>query len=328
MKRIGLMGHSRGGDAVTSFLDYNRMRRATGRRYPIRGAISLAPVDYERKAPYGTPYLSILPTCDGDVSNLQGARFYERSQYVEPGDPFPRIQMSVLGGNHNYFNTVWFADNDDSNQADNGCQYRTAPTSGSAATPAATRTTSNDSYKIDNTDKLNPRVNTRISGDPALMGDQEKIGLATMSAFFRRYVGGEGAFEPYMTGELSRTDDHRQLPDSACPTSAKGTGSPATSGSRRATSRPGRARRRDPPETENPHGSALGTKLNASGFANPYLDNGGRHSQAGTTASGLDWCNPEPNQFAPSQLESRATRWLRRRAAACGERSRWPERHP
>ena len=29
--RIGLMGHSRGGDAVTSFIDYNRTRPAPGR---------------------------------------------------------------------------------------------------------------------------------------------------------------------------------------------------------------------------------------------------------------------------------------------------------
>ena len=59
--RIGLMGHSRGGDAITSFLDYNRMRPEPGRRYPIRGAISLAPVDYERRAPYGSPYMTVLP---------------------------------------------------------------------------------------------------------------------------------------------------------------------------------------------------------------------------------------------------------------------------
>ena len=102
------MGHSRGGDAVTSFIDWNRERPAPGRRYPLRGVISLAPVDYERRAPYGMPYLTILPYCDGDVSNLQGARFFERSQYIAPGDPFPRIQMSLLGGNHNWFNTVWF----------------------------------------------------------------------------------------------------------------------------------------------------------------------------------------------------------------------------
>ncbi len=303
MQRIGLMGHSRGGDGISSFLDYNRMR-SDGTRYPIRGAISLAPVDYERKAPYGTPYLSILPTCDGDVSNLQGSRFYERSQYANPGDPFPRIQMSVLGGNHNWFNSVWFADNDDSNQADNGCQYTNGTNSRLSGDASGDQDNSNNSYKIDNSDKLNPLVNTRISGDPALMGDQEKIGLATMSAFFRRYVGGEGAFEPYMTGELSLTGDHRQLPDSACPTST--TGMRMDCDERLLTSYfAAPAERVDVirPETDNPLGlSALGTKLTSSGFANPYIDAGGVTPKPATTASGLDWCNPEPLHFAPSQL--------------------------
>lgn len=50
MTRIGLMGHSRGGDAVTSFIDYNR-QRTDGPRYSLRGVIALAPVDYERKGP-------------------------------------------------------------------------------------------------------------------------------------------------------------------------------------------------------------------------------------------------------------------------------------
>ena len=74
---------------------------------------------------------------------------------------------------------------------------------------------------INNSDKTNPLVNTRISGDPALMGDQEKLGLATMSAFFRRYVGGEGAMEPYLTGELA-AEGKPSVPESACPTSNAG----------------------------------------------------------------------------------------------------------
>ena len=198
--RIGLMGHSRGGDAVTSFIDWNRERPAPGRRYPLRGVISLAPVDYERRAPYGMPYLTILPYCDGDVSNLQGARFFERSQYIAPGDPFPRIQMSLLGGNHNWFNTVWFSDpSDDSGGTDAACAV-SQPNNIRLSGGAYTR-------------------ETRGSGDPALMGDQEKAGLATMGAFFRRYVGGDVAFDPYMTGEVSADGTTPQLPASACPTS-------------------------------------------------------------------------------------------------------------
>ena len=87
------MGHSRGGDAVTSFIDYNRTRPAPGPQYNLRGVIALAPIDYERRAPYGVPYMTMFGYCDGDVSNLQGARMFERSQYIEPGDPFPRIQV-------------------------------------------------------------------------------------------------------------------------------------------------------------------------------------------------------------------------------------------
>jgi len=305
MTRIGLMGHSRGGDAVTSFIDYNRMRD-DGRRYPIRGVISLAPVDYERKAPYGTPYLSILPFCDGDVSNLQGARFYERSQYIKGDDPFPRIQMSILGTNHNWFNTVWFADGDDSTTADSACSSPNNSTAGSRMSGDASgdNVPANNSYVINNADKANPAVNTRISGDPARMGDQEKAGLATMSAFFRRYVGGEGALDPYMTGELSLTDDHEQLPESACPTSVSGVRMDCAE--RLSTSYfAAPAERLDVlrPEADDPVGtSALGTRIAASGFANPYTDDGGVLPKPATTESGLDWCNPEPTHFAPDQL--------------------------
>ena len=119
MTRIGLMGHSRGGDAVSSFLDYDRSR-PVGDRYPIRAVISLAPVDYERHSPIGVPFMSIVGSCDGDVSNLQGARLYERSQYQD-GDPYPRYQVVQVGGNHDAYNTVWQADGDDSGQADAAC---------------------------------------------------------------------------------------------------------------------------------------------------------------------------------------------------------------
>ncbi len=311
LTRIGLMGHSRGGDAVTSFMDYNRIR-TDGPRYPLRGVISLAPVDYERKAPYGTPYMTILPFCDGDVSNLQGARFYERSQYVKGDDPFPRIQSSQLGAIHNWYNTVWYADGgaDGQNNNDAACG-NSAPFANTNIHPnnirlsgAASSTDPALNYVIDNSDTYNPAVNTKISGDPARMGDQEKIGLATMAAFFRRYVGGEGAFEPYMTGELSDTASHLQIPESACPTSVSGTRIGceeyvSTSYFPPASERVDVIR----PEIANPLGlNALGGSLSGSGFANPYVAGGGVTPTPRRTAGGYDWCNPEPDDFAPAQL--------------------------
>ena len=44
-----------------------------------------------------------------------------------------------------------------------------------------------------------------------------------MGSFFRRYVGGDVAFDPYMTGELGEDGVSPQIPVSACPTSTSGT---------------------------------------------------------------------------------------------------------
>ena len=324
MTRIGMMGHSRGGDAVANFLDYNRIR-TDGPRYPIRGVISLAPVDYERKAPYGVPFMTILPTCDGDVSNLQGARLFERSQYVDGDDPFPKIQVTQAGAIHNWYNTVWYADGGADGQANNDAACgNSAPFAtnnvhphnlrlSGAANPQAI-VAANDgagsqdqdktgNYVVDNRDTYNPLVNTKISGDPARMGDQEKLGLATMAAFFRRYVGGEGAFEPYLTGELSGSANHQQVPSSACPTSTSATRI-ACSNYVSTTYFAPPAQRVDVirPEVENPLTlNALGGSLSGSGFADPYAQAAGVDKPA-ATAGGYDWCNPEPDDFAPSQL--------------------------
>lgn len=325
MTRIGLMGHSRGGDAVSSFIDYNR-ERTDGPRYNIRGVIALAPVDYERKAPYGVPYMTILPTCDGDVSNLQGARMFERSQYVKGDDAFPKIQVTQVGAIHNWYNSVWYADGGADGQANNDAACgNSAPfatnnvhpnnlrLSGAAnpqaivnrpgSTNGSQDQDKTNNYVVDNDDTYNPLVNTKISGDPARMGDQEKLGLATMAAFFRRYVGGEGAFEPYMTGELSDTATHQQIPASACPTSTSGTRIPCSNYVSTTYFAPSDERvdiiR---PEVENPLTlNALGGSLSGSGFADPYAQSAGTSDPA-ATAGGYDWCNPEPDDFAPSQL--------------------------
>lgn len=299
--RIGLMGHSRGGDAVSSFVDWNRTR-PTGRRYPLRAVISLAPVNYERSATYGVPFMGVLPWCDGDVSNLQGARIYERSQHVAGENPYPTVQSSQLGGNHNWYNTTWFADSngDDSSGGSDAACRPAEPNNSRLSGQAGTDISEN--YVIDNSAKLDPTVNTRISGDPARMGDQEKIGLATMGAFFRRYVGGEGAFEPYLTGELSELGKP-QIPLSACPTSPSGKRMPCIERVSSSFFSPS-SERLDVigPESESPLAlSSLGTKLRSSGFSNPYLAGGGVPVPA-TTASGIDWCNPEPIHAQPGQL--------------------------
>ena len=324
MTRIGLMGHSRGGDAVSSFVEYDHTL-PVGERYPLRGVISLAPVDYERHAPYGVPFMTVFGSCDGDVSNLQGARLYERSQYI--ADAYPTFQVEQIGGNHDAYNTVWQADGDDADGKDEACGPDVKegalnlikagePGEGKPVNPHSIRLSGEAGphfevlegepkpYSIDNGEKLNPLLNSRISGDPAKMGDQEKLGLATMAAFFRRYVGGEGALEPYLTGELA-AEGKPSVPISACPTSEAGQRIPCIDRVADSYTAPP-DERLDVlrPDTEDPTTlSALGTKIAASGFANPYLRGGGVVPRPATTAGGIDWCNPDPKQQEPGQLK-------------------------
>jgi large repetitive protein len=333
MTRIGLMGHSRGGDVVSSFIQYDQTR-PVGERFPLRAVVSIAPVDYERHAPYGVPYMSVFGSCDGDVSNLQGARLYERSQY-QNDDPYPRFQVVQVGGNHDAYNTVWQADGDDASQPDAACGPDVAGSLGEVNKTTGVETnvlgkpTGIDPHSIrlsgeagphfeaaegetkpyrwgngaGNASKLDPAVNTRISGDPSLMGDQEKMGLATVAAFFRRYVGGEGAFEPYLTGELAAEGDP-SIPQSACPTSEAGARIPCIDRVADSYTAPP-AEREDVlrPDTEHPTTvDALGTKIEAAGFVNPYLPGGGIQPVPATTANGIAWCDPDPKQTEPSLL--------------------------
>ncbi len=341
MTRIGLMGHSRGGDAVASFVLYNQTLPA-GERFPLRGVVSIAPVDYERHAPYGVPYLTVFGSCDGDVSNLQGARLYERSQY-ESNDPYPRFQVIQVGGNHDAYNTVWQADGDDASQADAACGPDSKGSKGQVPTEkngfvenilgtvntedpnnirlsgeagphfeAVTGETKpyrwgNGATSVEHPEgisKPDSTVNTRMSADPALMGDQEKLGLATVSAFFRRYVGGEGAMEPYLTGELAAEGDP-SVPQSACPTSEAGQRIPCIDRVADSYTAPPEERLDVlRPDTEHPTTlDALGTQIEASGFANPYPKSGGIQPRPATTANGIDWCDPDPHQGEPGQLK-------------------------
>lgn len=163
---IGMMGHSRGGDAVTDYITYNKTL-PNSQRYTLDGVVALAPTNYTaNKTPTGTNYAMLLPACDGDVSTLQGGRLFENAKYGAGGDNFAKVQWYVEGTNHNFYNTTWTGD-DYSNSTDLACS-RQQPTS-KRLTPA----------------------------------DQRRVGQGLMNSFLRRYVGNEKAFDPMMTGEVT-----------------------------------------------------------------------------------------------------------------------------
>jgi hypothetical protein len=104
MSRIGVMGHSRGGEGAVWHVIVDRERTVP---YGIDAVLPLAPVDFDRETVNNVPLGVILPYCDGDVSDLQGVHFFDDARYRVPGDATPKSTVTVFGANHNFFNTVW-----------------------------------------------------------------------------------------------------------------------------------------------------------------------------------------------------------------------------
>jgi acetyl esterase/lipase len=104
MSRIGVMGHSRGGEGAVWQVVVDRNR---AQPYGIDAVLPLAPVDFTRVVVNDVPMGVILPYCDGDVYDLQGVHFFDDARYAMPGDPTPKATVTVFGANHNFFNTVW-----------------------------------------------------------------------------------------------------------------------------------------------------------------------------------------------------------------------------
>jgi hypothetical protein len=104
--KVGLMGHSRGGEAVVIM---------TGRpSFPsgvsILSVFSLAPTDWGATSgpPTGYEYMTLLPAADGDVRDNDGAKYYDRSVPLSF-----KSQQYVHNANHNFFNREWL--NNDNN---------------------------------------------------------------------------------------------------------------------------------------------------------------------------------------------------------------------
>ena len=104
--RVGLMGHSRGGDAMVQLPAVASIPGVT-----IKTVLALAPTNFRfwnglsTTKPEGYAFMTILPAGDGDVRENNGAQFYDQA---EPA-PF-RSQVYVHYTNHNFFNREWLDD--------------------------------------------------------------------------------------------------------------------------------------------------------------------------------------------------------------------------
>ncbi|MCW2812792.1 MAG: secreted protein [Nocardioides sp.] len=101
--QVVLVGHSRGGEGV----DLASTQVPLTAPYRIVGQVLLAPTDFaSRSAPY-VPTVTLLPYCDGDVSDIQGQRFTDAGRDLVAGDTALKSSVLVMGANHNFFNTEW-----------------------------------------------------------------------------------------------------------------------------------------------------------------------------------------------------------------------------
>lgn len=171
LQNVGLMGHSRGGEGVARAAVLNADR---GGQYGIRAVLPLAPTDFARSTVPGVAMSVVLPYCDGDVSDLEGQQFYDDTRYSVDGDTAPRSTVTVLGANHNFFNTEW--------------------TPGQSVAPS-----SDDWFGDENASPCGAKYQGRLTAK-----QQQAVGTAYVAGFFRLQLGHETQFLPQFDGSDSR----------------------------------------------------------------------------------------------------------------------------
>ncbi|MBL7714311.1 MAG: hypothetical protein JNL01_02520 [Bdellovibrionales bacterium] len=113
--QVGLMGHSRGGEGVRAALNqFNDAGSIWPAKMPdlkIRAIFEIGAVDGQTSRVLDAPgvvWNQLLPMCDGDVSDLQGRKPYERMMKNQKEANGAQKSLTwVYGTNHNFYNTEW-----------------------------------------------------------------------------------------------------------------------------------------------------------------------------------------------------------------------------
>lgn len=180
LSNVGLMGHSKGGETVAFEVDSNQSAMDP---LGIRAVLFIAPMNKYRKLIKDVHLGVLLSYCDYDVRDLQGIHYYDDARYSSDTDKTSKHTFLLMGGNHNFYNTVWTP----------------------GLFPAGTsddwplmfhRATGSTPVPFDATD---PHCN---SNEQRLTATQQR-GAATAfaDAFFRAYLGGEKQFFSILSGD-------------------------------------------------------------------------------------------------------------------------------
>jgi len=116
-QRIGMIGHSRGGQAVAIAADRKRWFDQDASlqgldRLRIEAVVAIAPTDWtvDKKSVYlwDVNYLTLHGARDGDLHNFYGEEQYERTAFSDQAGRF-KAAVYLPEANHSQFNTSWGA---------------------------------------------------------------------------------------------------------------------------------------------------------------------------------------------------------------------------
>ncbi|MFF1451276.1 hypothetical protein ACFVYF_24540 [Streptomyces sp. NPDC058274] len=181
LSRVLLVGHSRGGEGVNRAAldsldappaDQDGYHGPT--RWKIRGTVLIGPTIFGRNPVPDVPSMTILPGCDGDVSDLQGELYVDGTRGVSRGAAL-HSAVYVVGANHNFFNSEW--------------------TPGQAKAPAE-----DDFWADDRPDPVcSPGTATRLTA-----ARQRAAGATYIAAAARVFVGADDRVRPLLDGSNVR----------------------------------------------------------------------------------------------------------------------------
>jgi hypothetical protein len=113
LSHVLLVGHSRGGEGVSRAALDSLTPPPAGQddyhgrvRWTIRGLLLIGPTAFGQNPHPDVPSATILPGCDGDVSDLQGQMYVDAPRGIGSGRAL-HSALYVVGANHNFFNTEW-----------------------------------------------------------------------------------------------------------------------------------------------------------------------------------------------------------------------------
>ncbi|PHN04560.1 alpha/beta hydrolase [Flavilitoribacter nigricans] len=116
LENILLIGHSRGGEAVSIAAAFNRLshfpddaRELFDFNFNIKGVVALAPTDYRYHRQISLEninFLSLQGAYDADETSFWGMRAYRRLQFTD-NQPWFKAGVYLHRANHGQFNSSW-----------------------------------------------------------------------------------------------------------------------------------------------------------------------------------------------------------------------------